>query len=137
MDPSLLRSDEPWLQKTRSILDEMISRGNLIAGLRKAELQQLDETLIKLQASHTDPGSARNESIVQDFGDDLGTLENFPNPESVNPKNTTHMHFEPLNDRNSEGVSVNQLVAVADSLDFGNIEWSSTTPLSQLDSCLY
>ena len=48
------------------------------------------------------------------------------------------MQSEPLHDWVSEeGLSGDQLIAVADSLDFANPDWLSAAPLGQLDSCLY
>ena len=44
-DPSLVDDRTAWLQKTNIILDEMISRGNLIADFRKSELGQLTRML--------------------------------------------------------------------------------------------
>ena len=46
----------------------MVARGNLIAGLRKAELQQLDDTLTKLHtASTTNSLIPRGDSVMQNF----------------------------------------------------------------------
>ena len=131
VDPSLLRKNESWLQKTHLILDEMVSRGNLIAGLRKAELQQLDETLTRLHTSATDLVTA-HDSVMQSF--EGGPMRE----ESVRDVGSSHsqMQFEPLQDWNSEeGLSGDQLIAVADSLDFSNLDWLSATPLDQLDGC--
>ena len=134
VDPSLLRKNESWLQKTHSILDEMVSRGNLVAGLRKAELQQLDETLTRLHTtslSTTLVGT--HDAVLQRFeGDAAGA-------ESVQDVGSSHSHsqmqFEPLQDWNSEeGLSGDQLIAVADSLDFSHLDWLSAAPLGQLDS---
>ncbi len=131
VDPSLLRKNESWLQQTHLILDEMVSRGNLIAGLRKAELQQLDETLTRLHTTTTSPVAA-HDFVTQIFE------RNPTGGESVRDGSSSHsqMHFEPLHDWNSEeGLSGDQLIAVADSLDFTNLDWLSATPLGQLDGC--
>ena len=125
VDPSLLRRNESWLQQTHLILDEMVSRGNLIAGLRKAELQQLDETLTRLHTSSTSLITPRD-SVMQSLeGDPMGgerVREISSGP--------SRMQFEPLQDWNSEeGLSGDQLIAVADSLDFTNLDWFSVTPL--------
>ena len=53
VDPSLVRKNESWLEKIYLFLDKMAFRGNLIAGVRKAELQKLDETLTRLHTSST------------------------------------------------------------------------------------
>ena len=125
VDPSLLRRNESWLQQTHMILDEMVSRGNLIAGLRKAELQQLDETLTRLHTTSTSLITPQT-SVMQSFeGDPMGgerVREISSGP--------SQMQFEPLQDWNSEeGLSGDQLIAVADSLDFTNLDWFSVTPL--------
>ena len=49
IDESLLRQKSSWLETAYDILDEMTSRGNVIAGLQKSELQQLDDNIKKLQ----------------------------------------------------------------------------------------
>ena len=136
VDPSLLRKTDSWLSKTHLILDEMVARGNLIAGLRKAELQQLDDTLTKLHT--TTPVTARDSSISirHSFdGDDTNTGTGGESARDVGSRHS-QIPFEPLHDWNSEeGLSGDQLIAVADSLDFTNLDWLSATPLDQLDGC--
>ena len=130
VDSSLLRKNESWLQKTHSILDEMVSRGNLVAGLRKAELQQLDETLTRLHTASTTLVTTHNAVLQRFEGDPAGA-------ESVQDVGSSHsqMQFEPLQDWNSEeGLSGDQLIAVADSLDFSHLDWLSAAPLGQLES---
>ena len=129
MDPSLLRKNESWLQKTHSILDEMVSRGNLIAGLRKAELQQLDETLTRLHTTSTASVST-HDAVSRRFEGDAVGAEGAQDVGS----SQSQMRFEPLQDWNSEeGLSGDQLIAVADSLDFAHLDWLSAAPLGQLD----
>ncbi|KAM0794849.1 Zn(II)2Cys6 transcription factor [Usnea florida] len=125
IDPSLLRRNESWLEQTHLILDEMVSRGNLIAGLRKAELQQLGDTLTKLHNTSTSLITPQT-SVMQSFeGDHMGG-EGVREMGSV----PSQVQFEPLQDWNSEeGLSGDQLIAVADSLDFTNLDWFSATPL--------
>ena len=125
IDPSLLRRNESWLEQTHLILDEMVSRGNLIAGLRKAELQQLGDTLTKLHNTSTSLIASQT-SVMQSFeGDHIGG-EGVREMGSV----PSQVQFEPLQDWNSEeGLSGDQLIAVADSLDFTNLDWFSATPL--------
>ena len=111
----------------------MVSRGNLIAGLRKAELEQLDETLTRLHNSSTSLVTAHN-PVQQSFERDPTEGESVRDVGS----SQTHMQSEPLHDWNSEeGLSGDQLIAVADSLDFTNLDWLSAAPLGQLDTCLY
>ena len=133
VDPWLLRRNEPWLQKTHSILDEMVSRGNLIAGLRKSELQQLDETLTRL---HTTSRSSATtyDSTMQGSRVNSTERETFRDVGS----DRSQTQFEPLRDWNSEeGLSGDKLIAVADSLHFTDLDWLSAAPLGHLDGCLY
>ena len=111
----------------------MVARGNLVAGLRRAELHQLDETLTIL---HTPPTTQlpSNEDAVQ-----------MPNGEARRGESArdldfgpSHMQSEPLWDWNSdEGFSGENLIAVAESLDFTTPEWLSAVPLGQLGGYLY
>lgn len=133
VDNSLLRKNGLWLQRTHAILDEMVSRGNLIAGLRKAELEQLEETLTKLHTNGI-TSITTGSSVLHTFEEDPGSEE------SVRDVGSSHsqMQYEPLHDWNSEeGLSGDQLIAVADSLDFASLNWMSAAPLGQLDGCLY
>ena len=129
VDPSLLRKNESWQQTIYSVLDEMVSRGNLIAGLRKSELQQLEETLTRL---HMTPANSSTAPDSATRGFDAGVS----GEECVRDAGSSHsnMQFGPLQDWNSEeGLSGDQLIAVADSLDFTNLDWLSANPLGQFD----
>ena len=146
VDPSLLRRNESWLQKTHSILDEMVSRGNLVAGLRKAELQQLDETLTRLHTTTTSSTalvtttSTHDANVLQQQQQQPFEGDGPPaagGAESVQDVGScqSQMQFEPLQDWNSEeGLSGDQLIAVADWLDFSHLDWLSAAPLGQLES---
>lgn len=141
VDPSLLRKEESCMPKIHSILDEMVSRGNLIAGLRKIELQQLDETLTRLHNSAsmgliTAPSDSMGQSFETGGG---GGSSGGGVVRDVGSSHSQQMQFEPLHDWNSEeGLSGDQLIAVADSLDFATPpDWLSAVPLGQLDGYLY
>ena len=126
VDPSLLRKNESWLQTTYSVLDEMVSRGNLIAGLRKNELLQLEDTLTRL---HTTPPGNPNAAVRGTDG--VGGEEGVRDAGSSG----SNMGFGgPLQDWNSEeGLSGDQLIAVADSLDFTNLDWLGANPLGPFE----
>ncbi|KAL8830593.1 MAG: hypothetical protein Q9191_001346 [Dirinaria sp. TL-2023a] len=129
VDDTLLRKHGSWLQKTHAILDEMVSRGNLVARLRKAELEKLEETLTRLHTTGT-TSIITHSSVMQTFDQDPASEE------SVRDVGSSHsqMQYEPLHDWNSEeGLSGDQLIAVADSLDFASLDWMSAAPLGQLD----
>ena len=48
LDTRFLENAGTWLQKARSVLDEMIVSGNKIARFRKSELEQLQDLLARL-----------------------------------------------------------------------------------------
>lgn len=121
VDTSLLRDKGPWLQTSFEVLDEMISRGNLIAGFHKSELQQLDEKLKMLPATPRSQPSARPSTSE-------GPFVHRPNSvgvpyEQTDPGSGLAMGYDYLlNEWNSDdGLSGEQLMALADSLDFGAI----------------
>lgn len=121
VDTSLLRDKGPWLQTSFEVLDEMISRGNLIAGFHKSELQQLDEKLKMLPATPRSQASVRP-STAESFG--FGRNSNIGMPNEMNdPGSGVPMGYDYLlNEWNSDdGLSGEQLMALADSLDFGAI----------------
>ena len=133
VDPSLLGKDEAWLQKTNTILEEMVSRGNLVAELRKAELQQLGETLTRLHSRPTAPLHAQGpaEPVFEAYpGGGYGARD------AESTRSPTQ--FESLHDWNSEeGFNGDGLNAVADALDFTPPDWLSAIPLGQLEGFLY
>lgn len=137
VDPSLLHKDSDWLPKIRIILEEMVSRGNLVAELRKTELQQLEETLTRLHSPppSTLPPPHPHESVVQNFDEPTMAAET---PRDVVSSHSQLQQFEPLQDWNSdEGFTGDGLIAFADSLDMTTPDWLSAAPLGQLEGCLY
>ena len=116
----------------------MVSRGNLVAGLRKAELQQLDETLTKL---HTPSSSSIVASRAHDHEQEThdifgrggvgdGECVRTGDDSSANAQ----MQFEPLHDWNSEeGLTGDRMIAFANSLDLTTPEWLSAAPLGHLE----
>ncbi|KAL8952229.1 MAG: hypothetical protein Q9222_001843 [Ikaeria aurantiellina] len=132
VDPSLLKG-EPWLQKIYLILYKMVLRGNLIAGLRKAELQQLDEAPARLHSPSTNPMPSYDHVVGGNFDSDPRSGDSARDADS----NHSQMQFEPLHDWNSdEGFTGERLIAFADSLDFTTLDWLSAAPLDQLEGCL-
>jgi hypothetical protein len=123
VDPSLLRDKGPWLETCFSILDEMISRGNLIAGFHKSELQQLDANLKLLPSSpRTDPPT--HEPGQTSAPNAINSVNMNAADETMSGGDSIPMGFDYLNEWNSDdGLSGEQLMALADSLDFGQLDW--------------
>lgn len=129
VDSSLLRDRGPWLQSAFDILDEMISRGNLIAGFHKSELQQLDANLKMLPATPRSIPTAQTtapvpglEEVIYESAHAGIDLENAL-PERHDP--SALMNFDTLGSEWNldDGMSGQQLLALADSLDFGQLDW--------------
>ena len=105
------------MQETMILLDEMISRGNLVAGYQKSELQQLDATLNQL------PGSPWN--VAQPNPASLNAAADWHIPQSANDTASSQMNFDYMADWSSDGgMSGGQLLNLADALDFENLLWS-------------
>lgn len=51
LNPRLLENESLWRQKSHTIFNEMVGKGNLIAEFRQSELQQLDDMLRRLPAT--------------------------------------------------------------------------------------
>ncbi|CAK4030524.1 Zn(II)2Cys6 transcription factor [Lecanosticta acicola] len=128
VDPSLVKDSDPRLETASSILDEMASRGNLIAEHQRQELEQLASILSKSremanalresqqQGQLNTPGSTESYAIAPSEGM-IGMNEQMPgdNFDSIGTL---------LSEWNSEdGLSGEHLMAVADSLDFGQLNW--------------
>lgn len=101
----------------------MVSRGNRIAEFHKSELQQLDAKLKMLPATPRSEPSVRpsGQATVSDGhyrNNSLGSVNEQMDPGSGAPMGYDYL----LNEWNSDdGLSGEQLMALADSLDFGAI----------------
>jgi hypothetical protein len=111
IDSSLLESLTPWLQKSYIILDDMISRGNIIASFRKSELERLGELLSQLSTYQL---TQVNDRMQRDHQN--GMLSQLSSPTS--PANYAHELLN-LND----GLTTAEIMAVAESIDTGDVDW--------------
>ena len=127
IDPSLLSDRHKWLDKSHGILDEMISRGNLIAGFRKSELQQLRDMLNRLPAHDIRPSLENDSSGFHQHqhqhttgakaavGSEIQT--GLVVDQDVFLGDTTIPEVDAL--------STAQLIALADSIESGDADWIS------------
>lgn len=126
MDPSLVRDKNPRLDTAYTLLDEMVCRGNLIAGYNKRELELVDSNLKKLHelnAAAQQPNQNETPTSVTiplpiqlqqtgQSGPDEQLQDSLYNIDTI------------LSEWNSEdGLSGEHLLAMADSLDFGQLNW--------------
>lgn len=111
IDSSLLESRAPWLQKSYVILDDMISRGNLIARFRKSELEQLSGLLSQfLPDQPLQPDDPRGK------GQQAGVATR---PSSPIPPPYRVPELPSLDD----GLTTAEIMAVAESIDTGDVDW--------------
>jgi hypothetical protein len=111
IDCSLLESLTPWLQKGYIVLEDMISRGNIIARFRKSELEQLSGLLSQLPPDRPlqpdDPtGRGQQAGISAQISSPMPPP--YPVPELLS-----------LND----GLTTAEIMAVAESIDTGDVDW--------------
>ena len=116
VDHSLLRNTGfAWLNTIYAVLEEMVSRGNLIAQFYSTELHQLDENL---KALSTMPGTASfmNNLSPQGSNLDRNTSSSLDAQINVSP--------DFLGEWNSDdGLNGDQLMALANSLNFDHFDW--------------
>ncbi|KAB8076106.1 hypothetical protein BDV29DRAFT_200469 [Aspergillus leporis] len=114
-DTSLLDDWTPWLQKSVMILDEMISRGNLIAGFRKSELQQLAGMLTQLAADRLTQGTEFAQKRAQDR-----FISRLPSPATPDQSRAFGIPETPSI---NHGLTTAEIMAVAESIDTGDVDW--------------
>lgn len=115
-DSSLVDERTGWLHKTNLILDEMISRGNLIADFRKSELGQLTRMLSQVAPdTHFDidhppklkpPGSDPTRPSSPFGSHHYGAVDGVPGL--------------PMLDY---GLTTAEIMAAAESIDTGDVDW--------------
>ncbi|KAF9890614.1 hypothetical protein FE257_005745 [Aspergillus nanangensis] len=110
---SLLDDASPWLHKSYTILDEMILRGNIIAGFRKAELEQLANMLTQLFSSQP---AVANEPVQQ-----TGIVSRLPSP--ILPDHGQNTFGVPELPDLNDVLTTAEIMAVAESIDTGDVDW--------------
>ncbi|KAJ5341000.1 hypothetical protein N7541_010124 [Penicillium brevicompactum] len=130
IDPRLLETHPTWLDKAYSIFDEMIGDGNQVASFRRAELQQLDETLLGC-ISGSQPGPLAAPAFYQQ-------PDGLPHPSSPSTSISASIQqpvrydalLRPVHELDGEcdfGTMLTsaEIMAVADSIETFDTEWVS------------
>ncbi|KAL1879532.1 hypothetical protein Plec18167_003989 [Paecilomyces lecythidis] len=123
IDTRLLETGSPWLQKSHSIIDDMISSGNLIAKFRKSELQQVEGVLNRLSSSW--PTITTNIAVSRDSG---AVNQSAPTLTQENTMQFAGNNFSGESQEEyafNEGFTTAQILAVANSIESGDAEWVS------------
>lgn len=118
IDPTLMRGYQDSQHITNAILDEMFSRGNLVAGLYKEELALLAEYLEKLTTSNSQRAVAASSSEQGDHH----RASSFVT-ESLSGENMQLWDFD-------NALTGEQLLEVADSLNLDGLEWLTNGSLN-------
>ena len=134
VDSSLVKDHSPWTQRALTVLDEMISRGNLVAKLIKTELEQLQNILGSLppkavvhantvaRSSHT---RGHDERQSRRFGTRAPSPALLPPPSYMDSTQAMQNEF-PLDELNwHDGFTAEELVNFADSMDLEALDWLS------------
>jgi hypothetical protein len=131
VDPSLVRDCGSRLQVVQSIFDEMSSRGNRIAKMQKQELEHLKSSIDAYKII-----CERNAAGQQTTPNSVG-MPTMPVPDDPMFHNE---QLQPgidsmdtlLSEWNSEdGLNGEALLAIANSLDFEQLNWLATSDLEQ------
>ncbi|RMJ28715.1 hypothetical protein PHISP_00464 [Aspergillus sp. HF37] len=117
-DFSLLDDWNSLLRKTYCILDEMTSRGNLVAGFRKWELEQLAITSSQLSASRTGP--VADSAAEGRPGKGISRLQT-----PLIPASNSDAFGTPGVEGPDNGFTIAEIMAVADSIGTGDVDWIS------------
>lgn len=114
VDPTLLHEHSPWSQRAYTILDEMDTRGNSMAGMTQSELKTLDDLLDRLS-----PGwesSTLRPSSEQDCSQAIDTCAtgDIDDTQSLDMGFSTEFGLY-------HGLDAEQLTHLADSLDLDSL----------------
>ena len=124
IDASLLEGHEPWSEAAYSILDEMASRGNMIAVFRKRELQKLASVL-----THLPPPTSRTRQQPEPDLQGSNRVTFNPNkmhaPKQMGLSNMDYGLFD--NTLWPDDLNAEQLMLLADSLDLDGVDWMTAS----------
>ncbi|KAL6238681.1 hypothetical protein BDW75DRAFT_246760 [Aspergillus navahoensis] len=104
IDCTLLESRRPWLHKSYLILDDMISRGNLIAQYRKTELEQTSALMYQLAPDRQPEDASKGKEL--ELSSPLPPVYRVPDLPGLN-----------------DGLTTAEIMAVAESIDTGDVDW--------------
>ncbi|KAK2060951.1 fungal-specific transcription factor domain-containing protein [Colletotrichum caudatum] len=118
------QSQSPWLEKSNSILEEMIVSGNPIAGFRDNEMQRLAEMLFEFKAT-------QSHAL---FGFDTAPAGSSGQHTTTGPQTSvraeqnvfsSYMELPKSNSSQAEDLTTQQIIDVVNSLGWEDNEWMS------------
>ncbi|KAL9110783.1 MAG: hypothetical protein Q9227_004775 [Pyrenula ochraceoflavens] len=127
IDPSLLEDHDPWSDSMYALLDEMATRGNAVADIRKQELQQLKNTLSHLPSPDA---SAQRENNWTAFTPPVSKTSNPAHEVTGAQSGILNAAMEGnLFDESvwQNELSAEQLMLLADNLDLDGMDWITSS----------
>ncbi|KAJ9654869.1 hypothetical protein H2198_006142 [Neophaeococcomyces mojaviensis] len=132
IDPSLTEDRGSWSDIAHAVLDEMISRGNMVARFRKVELQKLASILAELPPMppllmphlilEHEPDPIDNRRVTFDSRD--GQIAN----PGLRDDDVTGMNNDVLESAFlQDDLNEEQLMLIADTLDLDGLDWMTTS----------
>lgn len=119
LDEQRTQDRATWVQRSMTLLENMISAGNLVAASRKAEMQQLDDMMNEIldgrdtmqQSPNIPYGSSALQTIFHP--------SNLPGPQDSIALQPLNM----INIGNGDDISADQILAIAGSIQQEDVEW--------------
>ncbi|ETI21010.1 hypothetical protein G647_07353 [Cladophialophora carrionii CBS 160.54] len=139
VNSSLVKDPAPWLQRSYSVFQEMIYRGNMVAQMTKSELEQLEGILNRVSPTGEDQTAGRvrrysgpRVSLARHDERELrfsGAPSHFstlpPPPPYMPPSEAMSDGFVMDELQWQDGLSAEQLVNFAESMDLSALDWLS------------
>ncbi|KAJ4264447.1 hypothetical protein NW762_005647 [Fusarium torreyae] len=128
IDYSLMRDSSPWVQRGYAVLDDMISRGNMVAVQVKSEIQQLEDVFNYLPVE--EEGISRNQQQSTSHGQFAEEDLAFQAPHTVLSPPMTHMGISPIIGDDlqldevfwQDGLTTEQLLNFANAMDISSLD---------------
>lgn len=129
VDPTLIRSQTSWMSTVDAVMGELAWKGSLVADFHRHEIGQLNANLEKLGAMNAAQANGQGPRNI------AGPRPGYPVPDHHH----NYHNYEPIDNRflgewNSEdGLSGDQLLAMADCLNMEQFEWFAEDSGNLLD----
>lgn len=132
VDARFVEAEPQWLGKSTAILEEMIANGNQIASFRKGEMLKLRELIDEFITAHHpatfDTAAPQPNTLWSQLSHSTPAAHDTiqPSIETSLPGNTMSLYSGVDSDGQVDELTAEQILAVASSMDWGDIEWSFT-----------
>jgi proline utilization trans-activator len=119
IDENYIKERVSWVQRALTLLDCMVSAGNLVASWRKSELQQLDQMMGSILNIRRKVQSSSEVSCTS-----LPLQIGFQPETSAVGQDAIHLQsFNMMSFGNGDDISAEQIMAIASSIQEEDVEW--------------